>query len=105
MEQKSSYETYYSCRSRDMCLRYMGENPAKFADSTVCPCPCTKEFYEEMMMFHRVKHEREIFGDLPYSVSQEVKWRLQDKKRIKALRIKQRNLPITQQRLPICDAL
>lgn len=96
----SSYEFYNTCRYRDMCLRFMGENPSRFADVSVCPCPCSKSFYDEMMMYHRVMYEREVLGDLPYTPMQEVRFRLEEKRRMKHIHKKiRREQPITQQRL------
>lgn len=85
-----------------MCLRYMGANPSEFADATVCPCPCTKEFYDNMMLWHRCVSEREQYGELPYTVREEMEMRRNEGKHQRKLpkrRVKE--MPLTQQRLQI----
>lgn len=93
----SSYGVYTACRTRDLCLRYMGETPALWADAQTTPCPCSKEFYAEVMAYARVIRDEREHGVLPYSHRQMVAWITEKPPKVK--KIKRREIPITQARL------
>lgn len=94
----SSYGVYTACRMRDLCLRYMGESPVLWADVTVTPCPCSKEFYEQVVAFGTIlRHEQERGNPYPYSYRQMVAWLTEKEQRPK--KKKERVIPLTQQRL------
>jgi len=75
----------------------MGENPALWADATITPCPCSKAFYEEVMAYSRIlQAENERGVPFPYSHRQMVAWTTE--KPPKKAKVKERIIPLTQQR-------
>lgn len=94
----SSYEVYHQCRKRDLCLRYMGENPVLWADCDVTPCPCSPGFYREVLAYSKIITDEEINGKLPYSHRRMVSW-LTERPPKQPRRIKPREIPVTQRRL------
>ena len=70
---------YLLCRNRDLCLRMIGENPMEYADVTVTPCPCTREYHRKLMSFARVLDIEAHQGPLPYTHKRMTHWIYQEK--------------------------
>ena len=96
----SSYEQYHQCRYRDLCLRYMGENPIQWADVSVTPCPCTPAFFREVLAYAKVLRDEREYGELPYSHMRLVHW-MTERPTVKKAR-KVREIPLSQMRLSQC---
>lgn len=98
----SSFEVYHQCRYRDICLRYMGENPIQWADVSVTPCPCTPAFFREVMAYAKVIRDEDVYGKLPYTRMRLVHWMTENHYSRKKAR-KVREIPLTQMRLSECQ--
>ena len=94
----SAWSAYSTCRSRDLCLRYLQENPAEWADVAVTPCPCSHEFYREVLAYKKVLKDELDFGPLDYPRWKQVKW-LTQHNRVERKKPKSRIIPLTQSRL------
>lgn len=98
----SSFEVYHQCRYRDLCLRYMNENPIQWADVSVTPCPCTPAFFRELMAYTKVLRDEREFGELPYTRMRLVHWMTENHHARKQQKKKQREIPFSQKRLSEC---
>ena len=88
-EHTSSAERYATCRYRDLCLRYLGQNPEKFIQIAITPCPCSHSFFRELMRYKSM--EDGLFSQEPFVQMYE-----EHEVRRKTHRDE---IPITQQRL------
>lgn len=95
----TAWEAYNTCRSRDLCLRYLGENPAEWADATVTPCPCSHEFYREILAYKKVLSDELEHGALNYPRWKQVKWLTQTNRVDRTKQPKRREIPLSQSRL------
>jgi hypothetical protein len=90
---------YKTCRYRDMCLRYLGENPAQWINANVTPCPCGKEFFTQILAYARVCEYERLnhveFASRSYVVTE------MTRKRPRKQRDKNRHIPLSQERLAI----
>jgi len=98
-DEYNSTTLYKTCRYRDVCLRYLGENPKQWIDALVTPCPCGQEFFRQVLSYARVcEYEREnrvLFESRSYVVHQ------MTQKIPCTPRPKRIEIPITQSRLDI----
>lgn len=97
----TAWEAFNTCRSRDLCLRYLGENPAEWADSSVTPCPCSHDFYREILAYKRVLADESEYGALDYPRWKQVKWLTQKNRVDRSKMKKSRIIPLTQSRLSL----
>ncbi len=96
----SSIEAYQFCRYRDLCLRYMGENPSQWIDVNTTPCPCDHTFFRKIEAYARVLECEKDVAVLPCSRYHIVD-RITEKptRRIKPPKQERREIPLTQKRL------
>lgn len=90
----SGYETYVTCKYRDLCLRFLGENPIQWAQSEVCPCPCTKAFFEQLTAYAAVLRNENEGSRLPYTRMQLVRFMTEREKR--HIKKKRKEMPLSQ---------
>jgi hypothetical protein len=76
----------------------MGEEPARWADITVTPCPCTVRFFREIEAYAQIIDEENRMGALPYTHRQIINFMVSDRPKIKRAK-KPRQIPLTQKRL------
>lgn len=99
--EKGSFYRYNTCKYRDMCLRYLGEEPIRWADVTSTPCPCNPAFFREVIAYSKVILDELENGSLPYTHVQLVKFMTEHRIPEKRRKIKVKELPLSQQRLPV----
>jgi hypothetical protein len=97
----TAWGAYVQCRSRDLCLRYLGETPMEWADVTVTPCPCSHEFYREVLAYRQVLTDEREHGALKYPRWKQVKWLTQSNRVDRSRMKKSRVIPLTQSRLSL----
>ncbi len=96
----SSSEAYAHCRYRDLCLRYMGENPIQWADVTITPCPCDHMFFRKIEAYANVLEYEKDVAVLPCSRYHIVDCIVGTPRRTKkAQRQDRREIPLSQSRL------
>lgn len=96
----SSFEVYNTCKFRDLCLRFLGEEPIRWVDVSSTPCPCNATYFKEVMAYARIIYNEEVLGSrLPYTHMQLVRFMTEKEKKGKVARI--REIPLNQERLKV----
>ena len=95
-----SFEVYNTCKYRDLCLRYLGENPIQWADISSTPCPCNEQYFREVCAYSRIISNEDNGSRLPYSRMQLVRWMTEKEKKGKTVK-RRKEITLTQTRLQI----
>ena len=99
-ENLSSFEHYNTCKYRDLCLRYLGEEPARWISISSTPCPCNAAYFNEVMAYARVLSNELEGSRLPYTRAQLVRWMTEKPHRARKIKAAT-HIPLSQQRLQV----